>query len=65
MISRCWILDPLLRPGAAGFLQVMKELEGKAENWLPTNVKDLAGKVKRVFNTSNEVWIATYDTFWK
>ncbi|KAF8602812.1 kinase-like protein [Ceratobasidium sp. AG-I] len=65
VISRCWILDPLLRPDAAGFLQTLKELEGKTQNWLPIDVKDLAGKVKRVYNSNYEVWIATYDTFWK
>jgi hypothetical protein len=65
VISRCWILEPSLRPNATGFLQVLKGLEGRTENWLPSTVNDLAGKVKLVAPNDDTAWMATYITFWK
>lgn len=46
-ISRCWTLNPLLRPSAERFLSVMNELgDAKRESWIPVGVRDLAGRVK-------------------
>ncbi|KAG8741376.1 hypothetical protein FRC10_002941 [Ceratobasidium sp. 414] len=44
-ITRCWTVDPLLRPSAKKFLNVLKGLEGRKHEWLPLDVADLAGKI--------------------
>ncbi|KAG9087715.1 hypothetical protein FRC06_002413, partial [Ceratobasidium sp. 370] len=65
LTSKCWALEPLLRPSAASFLRVLKRLEGKSENWIPPNVADLAKKVQRVDPKANWVPMALYDTTWR
>jgi hypothetical protein len=47
-ISRCWTIDPLLRPSATVFLDFLRQLEGRQESWIPINVEDLSGKVKQL-----------------
>jgi hypothetical protein len=48
ILSRCWTLDPLLRPSARHFLDFLRQLEGRQESWVPMNVEDLSGKVKQL-----------------
>ncbi|KAG9125635.1 hypothetical protein FRC07_006818, partial [Ceratobasidium sp. 392] len=65
LTSKCWALNPLLRPSAVGFLRSLKGLEGKSENWIPPNVADLAKKVQRVDQKENWIPMALYDTTWR
>ncbi|KAG8792241.1 hypothetical protein FRC12_006694 [Ceratobasidium sp. 428] len=65
LTSKCWALNPLLRPSAGGFLQALKGLDGKSQNWIPPNVKDLAKKIQRVDLKENWVPMALYDTTWR
>ncbi|KAG8722567.1 hypothetical protein FRC09_006084 [Ceratobasidium sp. 395] len=65
LTSKCWALNPLLRPSAGGFLRALKGLDGKSQNWIPPNVKDLAKKIQRVDLKENWVPMALYDTTWR
>ncbi|KAG8689578.1 Suppressor of Sensor Kinase (SLN1) [Ceratobasidium sp. 395] len=68
-ITRCWTVDPLLRPSARRFLDVLKGLEGRKHDWLPLDVADLAGKIAYVDPAENrngpgKTRIARYITAW-
>ncbi|KAH7322345.1 kinase-like domain-containing protein [Rhizoctonia solani] len=51
-IGKCWRLNPLKRPTATEFMKALALLEGRTIKWLPTNVIDLAGKVRFGFDSS-------------
>ncbi|CAE6503233.1 unnamed protein product [Rhizoctonia solani] len=61
-IGRCWSRDPLQRPSALEFSNLLKDLEGKKLDWLPVEVDDLAGKVKNV--GSEVVPLTKHTTVW-
>ncbi|KAG8787011.1 hypothetical protein FRC12_015995 [Ceratobasidium sp. 428] len=68
-ITRCWTLDPSLRPSAQGFIRVLKTLEGRKHDWLPLDVVDLAGKIAVVDPGQNRsgpgrTRMARYITSW-
>ncbi|KAG9125630.1 hypothetical protein FRC07_006813 [Ceratobasidium sp. 392] len=68
-ITRCWTVDPLLRPSARRFLDILKGLEGRKHDWLPLDVSDLAGKIAAVDPAENrngpgKTRIARYITTW-
>ncbi|KAJ1299452.1 hypothetical protein OPQ81_009117 [Rhizoctonia solani] len=61
-IGRCWSRDPLHRPSALEFSNLLKVLEGKRIDWLPVEVEDLAGKVRAV---GFEAPLMRYTTVWR
>ncbi|KAG9075030.1 hypothetical protein FS749_013345, partial [Ceratobasidium sp. UAMH 11750] len=68
-LTRCWTVDPLLRPSAKKFLNVLNGLEGRKHEWLPLDVADLAGKIAFVDPAENrfgpgKTRIARYITAW-
>ncbi|KAF8714488.1 Protein tyrosine kinase, partial [Rhizoctonia solani] len=60
-IGRCWSNDPLQRPSALEFCNMLKELERRKIDWLPAEAEDLSGKVK---STGSEAPLMRYTTVW-
>ncbi|CAE6429492.1 unnamed protein product [Rhizoctonia solani] len=65
-IGKCWRQNLLQRPSATEFMRLLTQLEGRAIEWLPTNLVDLAGKVR--FDSSqnrDRNKITNYESVWR
>ncbi|ELU38069.1 Pkinase domain-containing protein [Rhizoctonia solani AG-1 IA] len=60
-IGRCWSNDPLQRPSALEFCNMLKELERRKIDWLPAEAEDLSGKVKSI---GSDAPLMRYTTVW-
>ncbi|CAE6455524.1 unnamed protein product [Rhizoctonia solani] len=65
-IGKCWRQNLLQRPSATEFMKLLTQLEGRTIKWLPTNLVDLAGKVRFDSSQSQDRnQIARYHSVWR